>query len=134
MANSVKASAMGLAIVDQARQQRGWTKTSTARWWQDAHTSRATLRRFWQGERIQQEIFIALCQTAGIRDWEKIAAADDGTLLTLSSTANLDWNEAPDVEGFYGRLPELHQLEQWIVNDCCSLIASRASLASVKQP
>lgn len=123
MANSVKASAIGLAIVDQARQQRGWTKTSTARWWQDAHTSRATLRRFWQGERIQQEIFIALCQTAGVNDWEKIAAADDGTLLTLSTTINLDWDEAPDVECFYGRLPELQQLEQWIVNDRCPLIA-----------
>ncbi|MBD3559453.1 hypothetical protein H6S82_11350, partial [Planktothrix sp. FACHB-1355] len=49
MSNSLSASTEGLAIVDKARQRRGWTKTSTARWWQDAHTSRATLRRFWQG-------------------------------------------------------------------------------------
>lgn len=127
MANSVRASTVGLAIVDQARQRHGWTKTSTARWWQDAHTSRATLRRFWQGERIQQEIFIALCQTVGIDCWETIVAADDFTLPPPSSTAKtdtakIDWDEAPDVECFYGRSQELQQLEQWIVSDHCSIV------------
>jgi len=52
MSNSLKASTTGLTIVDKARKRLGWTKTSTARWWQDAHTSRATLRRFWQGDRL----------------------------------------------------------------------------------
>ncbi|HEY9907650.1 MAG TPA: NB-ARC domain-containing protein [Thermosynechococcaceae cyanobacterium] len=126
MANSVKASIAGLAIVDQARQRRGWTKTSTARWWQDSHTSRATLRRFWQGDRIQQEIFIALCQTVGIEHWEKIAAADDFTPPTTTAqldTAQLDWDEAPDVECFFGRSQELQQLEQWLVSDRRPVVA-----------
>ncbi|BAB76108.1 hypothetical protein ACN23B_22120 [Anabaena sp. FACHB-709] len=52
MSNSLKASTTGLTIVDKVRKRLGWTKTSTARWWQDAHTSRATLRRFWQGDRL----------------------------------------------------------------------------------
>ncbi|WP_414756372.1 hypothetical protein [Anabaena sp. CCY 9910] len=53
MSNSLKASTTGLGIVDKARKRLGWTKTSTARWWQDAHTSRATLRRFWQGDYLR---------------------------------------------------------------------------------
>ena len=73
MGQSVRASEQGLAIIDQARQRRGWTKTSTARWWQDAHTSRATLRRFWRRERIQHAAFVAICQTVGREDWEAIA-------------------------------------------------------------
>ncbi|MEM9216132.1 MAG: NB-ARC domain-containing protein [Cyanobacteria bacterium P01_F01_bin.150] len=73
MGQSVKASSQGLSRIDQARQRRGWTKTSTARWWQDAHTSRATLRRFWRQERIQHEAFVAICQTVGVNDWESIA-------------------------------------------------------------
>ncbi|MBD2119391.1 NB-ARC domain-containing protein [Trichocoleus sp. FACHB-262] len=126
MAKSLRASSEGLAIVDRARQRRGWTKTSTARWWQDANTSRATLRRFWQGDRIQPDIFIALCQAVGISDWEAIAKP-----LELSSpppissllTPHLDLDEAPDVEAFYGRQPELQQLEQWIVSDRCEIVA-----------
>lgn len=121
MSNSLKASTQGLAIVDRARQRHGWTKTSTARWWQDAHTSRATLRRFWQGERIQREIFIAICQAVGLNNWEAIADQSDSSVpLPFDPSEPLkDWNEAPDVEVFYGRNRELQQLEQWIVVDGC---------------
>ncbi|WP_414756370.1 NB-ARC domain-containing protein [Anabaena sp. CCY 9910] len=116
MSNSLKASTTGLVIVDKARKRLGWTKTSTARWWQDAHTSRATLRRFWQGDRIQQEIFIAICQAVGINDWQSIAEISNAD-FEETSTQYLDWDEAPDVESFYGRNQELTQLEEWIVGD-----------------
>ena len=113
MGQSVKASKTGLAIANQARQRRGWTKTSTARWWQDAHTSRATLRRFWRGERIQQDAFIAICHTVGLTNWQEIAE------LSSADTANppgalIDWGEAPDIEQFYGRQPEQQQLQTWL--------------------
>ncbi|BBD60874.1 NB-ARC domain-containing protein [Nostoc sp. HK-01] len=121
MSNSLNASTTGLAIVDKARKRLGWTKTSTARWWQDAHTSRATLRRFWQGDRIQQEIFIAICQAVGINDWQSIAEIPNAD-FEETSTQYLDWDEAPDVESFYGRNQELTQLEEWIVGDRCKLI------------
>ncbi|AFY43871.1 NB-ARC domain-containing protein [Nostoc sp. PCC 7107] len=121
MSNSLKASTTGLTIVDKARKRLGWTKTSTARWWQDAHTSRATLRRFWQGDRIQQEIFIAICQAVGINDWQSIAEIPNAD-FEETSTQYLDWDEAPDVESFYGRNQELTQLEKWIVGDRCKLI------------
>lgn len=118
MSNSLKASTAGLTIVDKARQRLGWTKTSTARWWQDAHTSKATLRRFWQGERIQRDIFIAICQAVGISEWEAIADFFDvsSTPESQVSTAFIDWNEAPNLESFYGRYRELEQLEQWITD------------------
>jgi NB-ARC domain len=120
MSNSLRASTAGLVIVDKARLRLGWTKTSTARWWQDAHTSRATLRRFWQGDRIQREIFIAICETVGITNWEAIADASgvDSEIIADISTPYLDWNDAPDVESFYGRNQELTQLEQWIGGGC----------------
>ncbi|WP_427159724.1 NB-ARC domain-containing protein [Aliinostoc sp. HNIBRCY26] len=121
MSNSLKASKTGLEIVDKARKRLGWTKTSTARWWQDAHTSRATLRRFWQGDRIQQEIFIAICQAVGIKDWQSIAEIPNAD-FEETSTQYLDWDEAPDVESFYGRNQELIQLEEWIIAHRCKLI------------
>src|SRR5919202_2479029 len=34
-----------------------------------------------------------------------------------------DWGEAPEVSSFYGRTEELCQLEQWILQDCCKVIA-----------
>ncbi len=124
MTDSVRASTAGLAIADRARQRRGWTKTSTARWWQEANTSRATLRRFWQGDRIQKEIFIAICETVGISNWEAIA---EPTLLpieeTFGKTPSLDLDEAPDLDTFFGRSAELQQLHQWIVQEQCQVVA-----------
>jgi hypothetical protein len=124
MSNSLKASTAGLAIVDKSRQRLGWTKTSTARWWQDAHTSRATLRRFWQGDRIQREIFIAICQAVGIGNWEAIAELSNADLesTVVIPTPYLDCNEAPDLESFYGRNQELAQLEEWLTSQNCKLV------------
>ncbi|MBC1218595.1 NACHT domain-containing protein [Nostoc sp. UCD121] len=124
MSNSLKASTAGLAIIEKSRQRLGWTKTSTARWWQDAHTSRATLRRFWQGDRIQREIFIAICQAVGIGNWEAIAELSNADLesAVVIPTPYLDCNEAPDLESFYGRNQELAQLEEWITSQKCKFV------------
>lgn len=106
----------GLAVADRARKRLGWTKTSTARWWQDAHTSRATLRRFGHGDRIQRDIFIAICAAVGISDWEAIAEGCDADFdpAIPESPGIRDWQEAPDLDSFFGRDRELAQLEQWI--------------------
>jgi WD40 repeat protein len=37
--------------------------------------------------------------------------------------ARIDWGEAIDVTVFYGRIPELTQLERWILPDRCRLVA-----------
>ncbi|HEY9638295.1 MAG TPA: hypothetical protein V6D14_33205 [Coleofasciculaceae cyanobacterium] len=33
-----------------------------------------------------------------------------------------DWGEAPDVSKFYGRIEELKQLKQWIIDERCRLV------------
>lgn len=121
MAGSLRASEQGLLIVDRARQRKGWTKTRTPAWWQAAHTSQATLRRFWGGSAIHRETFIAICQAVGISHWEAIT--DCTSVPKLDLPVGQDWGEAPDIDSFYGRTQELSQLEQWIVHDRCKLVA-----------
>lgn len=39
------------------------------------------------------------------------------------TASEVDWGEAPDVSQFYGRLQELAQLQQWILDEDCRVIA-----------
>ncbi|HIK13012.1 MAG TPA: hypothetical protein IGS52_22600 [Oscillatoriaceae cyanobacterium M33_DOE_052] len=125
MSNSLKASKTGLAVVERTRQRLGWTKTNTSRWWESAHTSRATLRRFWQGERIQRDIFIAICEAVGISNWEEIAEPEtlDSDPKPNHTTSQIHWQEAPDIDSFFGRTQELEQLHNWSITQQCKLIA-----------
>lgn len=41
----------------------------------------------------------------------------------FSTSKCVDWGEAPDVEHFYGRLPQLVTLEQWVTQERCRLVA-----------
>ncbi|MGD2183910.1 NB-ARC domain-containing protein [Lusitaniella coriacea] len=129
MANTLKASPQGLAIVDRSRRRKGWTKTRTPAWWNDAYTTQATLKRFWRGIAIQRDNFIAICRAVGIEDWEAIVetevfeASDSAELETSSPPEKrIDWGEAPEIPTFYGRALELRKLEHWIVRDRCKLI------------
>lgn len=138
MTGSIRASQEGLERVDRARHRKGWTKTRTMAWWQDAHTSQATLRRFWRGIAIESGSFTAICHAVGISDWEAIADLDTVEEVDLptqmvalpspiptppSPNSNReDWGEAPDVPSFHGRTEELCQLESWMVQDRCKLI------------
>ncbi|MEB3340744.1 NB-ARC domain-containing protein [Okeania sp.] len=70
MAATIAASEQGLKIIDMARKKKGWNKYESA--WHDlAFTSKATLKRFWQGKAIAQDTFINICKTVG-ENWEKI--------------------------------------------------------------
>jgi len=138
MIGSLRASQQGLERVDRARHRKGWTKTRTMAWWQDAHTSQATLRRFWRGIAIESGSFAAICHAVGISDWEAIADLDIVEEVDLptqilvpaspipdspSPNSNReDWGEAPDVPSFHGRTEELCQLESWMVKERCKLI------------
>jgi hypothetical protein len=115
MASSLRASAAGLAWVDQARHRKGWTKTWTAVWWESAYTSQATLRRFWRGLAIQREPFIAICEAVGV-NWETIADLSTGTELDVplpeSSFASTDrnggvWSQGDRILSPASILPEL---------------------------
>ncbi|MGB8698118.1 MAG: AAA-like domain-containing protein [Thermosynechococcaceae cyanobacterium] len=101
MASSLRASAAGLACVDQARRRKGWTKTWTAAWWESAYTSQATLRRFWRGLAIQREPFIAICEVVGV-NWEIIAlgtGTEFDASLSESSSASTEMSEVARSEG-----------------------------------
>lgn len=126
MTGSLRASPAGLAICDRARQLKGWTKTRSPEWWQAAHTSQATLRRFWRGFAIQADAFIDICRAVGIEDWQAIATAFEIDAESITSglmepdeqlSMRQNWNEAPDLMNFYGRKAELSLLRDWIVKD-----------------
>lgn len=121
MANSLKATVLaasptGLEIVDEARKKKGWKKSAFA-WCQAAHTTEATLKRFWRSIPIRQDSFINICQAVGIVDWKNIA----DNLPEI--VAHSDWGEAPDVTAFYGRVKELFTLKEWLGRENCRLVA-----------
>lgn len=121
---ALKASTQGLEIVDKARKKKGWTKTVTMAWWETALTSQATLRRFWRKIPIEQDSFINICHAVGISNWQDIVdriTDKEGESLEISYQE--DWGEAPQLSTFYGRTEELTQLQEWIVNDRCRLVA-----------
>jgi WD40 repeat protein len=73
MASTLSASAVGLEIVDRARQKKDWTKVEVA-WQVTAEVSKSTLERFWRQKPIKRENFKAICMAVGV-DWEQ--AIDD---------------------------------------------------------
>jgi hypothetical protein len=110
---TIRASEPGLLQVDRARRKKGWLKQAEM-WCQMAQTSRATLKRFWRREAIDQCTFIAICSAVGIADWEPLAAVTDTSQILELSTM-------PDVSVFFGRATELRQLTAW--SQQCRLIA-----------
>jgi len=116
--NTTRASTKGIETVDRLRQQKGWNRQSHA-WCQEAFTTMATLRRFWQRDPIQQDTFIRICHAVNVERWEEIAEdpSSNNTVQLVGS------HGMPDVSIFYGRPDELATLTQWITIDRCRLIA-----------
>jgi hypothetical protein len=145
MVDSINASEEGLRIVDQARRKKRWNKTAEA-WCIRGFTSRATLSRFWAGQPIRKEIFVAICEAVGA-NWQEVAtvtepdsvfeiASEAKRVDSLVSVANAnqttnsavhyshqDWGDAPATTRFYGRANELAMLNQWIGQEQCRLVA-----------
>lgn len=132
MADSLKASDWGLTLIDRARRIKRWNKTSSA-WCRESYTSRSTLNRFWSGAAIRSETFVAICEAVGVA-WQEVAEPEDApadgtsassfTLVTpqLPSLTRQDWGDAPALNDFYGRLPELALMSDWMLQDHCRLI------------
>jgi NB-ARC domain len=115
--NTIRASARGIETIDRLRQLKGWNRQSQA-WCQEAFTTLATLRRFWQREPIQQETFIRICQAVNMERWEEIVEGAIPANVQLIRSEGM-----PDVSIFYGRTDEVAKLTQWITTDRCRLIA-----------
>ena len=89
MAASLSASGYGLETVDVYRKLKGWNKLDED-WAECAGVSTTTLRRFWEGRRIQQTYFQAICQAVGLEEWEALV---DREALLGSRSAQLDDRE-----------------------------------------
>jgi len=116
--NTTRASTKGIETVDRLRQQKDWNRQSQA-WCQEAFTTVATLRRFWQRDPIQQDTFIRICQAVNVERWEEIVEG----AIPASAVQLVRSDGMPDVSIFYGRTDELGKLTQWVTTDRCRLIA-----------
>jgi hypothetical protein len=108
---TVRASTQGLLQIDRARRRNGWLKQSEI-WCRQAQTSRATLKRFWRRDAIDQGTFIALCQAVGLADWQSLAEPEPAAEITTHSL-RLCLAQMPEGACFLGRDAELNQLTTW---------------------
>lgn len=135
---TLKASRLGIAKIKQARNEKGWSWSTcedaclveaskvlapSKSWFTGGPyapgISEGTWKRFLAGRQaISAAAFKAYCEVLGL-NW------DDVVDRRSSKIANprQDWGEAIDISVFYGRSAELGQLEQWIINDQCRLVA-----------
>jgi NB-ARC domain len=123
---TLRASSEGLKKVDRARLKKGWARTISGAWFEDAKIARATLVRFWTPKHVRKETFINICAAVGITDWQEIvdwSAEPDPESESAVAVLNQDWGEAPDVSNFCGRTDELNQLKKWISENNCHLIS-----------
>ncbi|NEQ52167.1 MAG: NACHT domain-containing protein [Leptolyngbya sp. SIO3F4] len=123
MAISLNASTEGLELADSARKIKGWTKTSQ-RCCDAAHTSVATLKRFWQGTHIRRETFISICTALEV-NWREIALEAEHSEISLQSNPinSLVQGNRPKIKfSFeYGNSINQQQSLQWIQNNFIDL-------------
>src|SRR5947209_201007 len=53
----------------------------------------------------------------------RLTGEDDTGESTRDISCQKDWGEAPHIENFYGREQELGEVEQWIMEDHCRMVA-----------
>ena len=106
------------------REQRGWTQLELAN---ELKIDQKTVYRWENGISLPQpllrrrlyELFGKNAEEFGLLNGQWEQGAGDVVLPVLRE----DWGEAPRIRNFYGRAQELAQLEQWIVDEQCSVIA-----------
>ncbi|MGB3202397.1 MAG: ATP-binding protein, partial [Nodosilinea sp.] len=105
----LKASLEGLKIVEQAIKQRGWGRQSAA-FYDRAHVSLGTLRRFWQRIPIRTDSFVAICGAAGV-DWQQVVVSNAAlSEPTLEATY--------DINGWVGRADLLDEMVRRCQQGC----------------
>lgn len=90
MASTLKLSAVGLEIVDRARQDKGWNKLEVA-WQTRADVSKSTLDRFWLRQKpIKHQNFVAICEAVGVKWEDVIDRPEIGQTETISRSASTE--------------------------------------------
>jgi len=127
MANPLSLSTAGLKIVDLARRNLGWTKSSDI-WCKAALTSKATLKRFWAQQPIRKDTFIEICKAVGIDNWEDIVQASATQKIDSYKPAQgfaLPEN-LPPVRHWVRCIPEINVLKAQILNLDTKIISATA--------
>ena len=98
--------------------------------------SLATITKFLSGKPVDRATFVEICSQLNL-ECEEIGELPSNASSSSSVPAQgivastnhpparkqRDWGEATDVAAFYGREQELNQLQQWVVEERCRLIA-----------
>ncbi|MBP0016678.1 MAG: ATP-binding protein [Cyanobacteria bacterium SBLK] len=114
MTVTLRASKQGLAIVDQARKEKGWTATAQI-WCDTAQTSVGTLKRFRMRKAILEDAFKSICDAVG-QNWEEIADRRP------VETVELEIDFFSYDEGWIGRDDAVALLKNKIEESCRVLI------------
>src|SRR6266487_2776867 len=80
--------------------------------------SEETVARIADALMLDAESRMRLFEAAGYSPDSALSARQE-----LSVASHQDWGDAPDLRVFYGRNQELEELEQWITEDRCRVIA-----------
>ena len=110
MASTLRASKVGLEKVDHARKKKGWNKQAST--WGQTHN----LKRFWSRIPIDRDVFVDICQTVGIDNWEEIV--DD----TPSEHSEFKPEWFAYNEGWVGREKLVAELTEKVRGSCRLLI------------
>ncbi|WOD38084.1 ATP-binding protein [Nodosilinea sp. E11] len=111
----LKASRKGLERVEDAIRQQGWGRQSAA-WYDRAHVSLATLRRFWQRIPISADAFKAICEAAGV-DWPQVADRPPAIAETMPAAKAYS-------EVWVGRAALIEELVQGCQQGCRLLLVT----------
>ncbi|MBE9029493.1 NACHT domain-containing protein [filamentous cyanobacterium LEGE 11480] len=79
------------------------------------------MRQFYE-QLLADEIPILRPSSNPMRSAAAASNAARSTSQTVVPHRQIDWGEAPDQSGFYGRTAELAQLSQWMIQDRCRLV------------
>ena len=99
----------------------------------DAGLCLTTVSNFLNGKPVDCATFEELCRRLSL-DWQEISISNTEVISTSlysyakirkkqTKISNQDWGTAVDISAFYGRNEELTQLESWILQDSCRLVA-----------
>lgn len=106
MAATLRASKQGRTIVDQARKKKGWNKQSAS-----LCGTLYNLKRFWRFIPIDRDVFVEICQNAGIVNWEEIV--DNNPTSKNSQVDFFSYND-----GWVGREELVAELTNKLHSSC----------------
>ncbi|WP_026732143.1 eIF2A-related protein [Fischerella sp. PCC 9605] len=76
-----------------------------------------TVQRFWREDKVDKKSLKGIFLAFGLE------LTDEDYTHAQQENPQYDWGEAPDLPLFYDRSEELAQLQQWVLEDRCCLVA-----------